>query len=203
MNCSFVGMNYLGHAYLSFDSPQILVGNMISDFVKGKNKFVFNGNIQKGMVLHRAIDDFTDSHPSTKKAMEVFKPAYRLYSAPIMDILFDYFLANDPSLFNDASLKVFSQQVYRHLENNTVHLPTRFLQVLIYMKADDWLYNYKYAHGILRSLQGLVRRATYINDSDTAYQLFLMNQRLLNECYSEFFKDVKQFAKQKFQELVA
>jgi acyl carrier protein phosphodiesterase len=203
MNCSFVGMNYLGHAYLSFNSPPILVGNMISDFVKGKQKFVFNGNIQKGMVLHRAIDDFTDSHPATKKAMQVFKPAYRLYSAPIMDVLFDYFLANDPSLFDDASLKAFSQNIYSQLENNTVHLPNRFLQVLTYMKADDWLYNYKYVHGIRRSLQGLVRRATFITESDTAYQLFLENQDFLNGCYQDLFKDVKQYAKQRFQELLA
>ena len=128
MNCSFVGMNYLGHAYLSFNSPPMLVGNMISDFVKGKAKFVFNGNIQKGMVLHRAIDDFTDSHLATKKAMEVFKPAYRLYSAPITDILYDYFLANDKNLFDDASLKEFSANIYRHLENNSTHLPTGFFR---------------------------------------------------------------------------
>jgi hypothetical protein len=36
VNCSFVGMNYLGHAYLSFNHQDILVGNMISDFIKGK-----------------------------------------------------------------------------------------------------------------------------------------------------------------------
>jgi acyl carrier protein phosphodiesterase len=203
MNCSFVGMNYLGHAYLSFNSPPILVGNMISDFVKGKGKFVFNGNIQKGMVLHRAIDDFTDRHPATKRAMEVFKPAYRLYSAPIMDILFDYFLANDESLFDDTSLKAFAKNIYSVLENNSVHLPSRFLQVLTYMKADDWLYNYKYPQGMRRSLNGLVRRATFINDSDTAYHLFLEQEQFLNECYGEFFKDVKLFAKEKFQELVA
>jgi len=29
-------MNYLAHAYLSFDHEEILVGNLISDFVKGK-----------------------------------------------------------------------------------------------------------------------------------------------------------------------
>jgi acyl carrier protein phosphodiesterase len=203
MNCSFVGMNYLGHAYLSFNSPPILVGNMISDFVKGKAKFVFNGNIQKGMVLHRAIDDFTDSHPATKRAMEVFRPAYRLYSAPIMDILFDYFLANDATLFDEVSLNAFAQNIYGHLEDNTVHLPTRFLQVLTYMKADNWLYNYKYPHGIRRSLNGLVRRATFTNDSDTAYRLFLEHEHFLNECYQDFFKDVKLYAKGKFEALVA
>jgi acyl carrier protein phosphodiesterase len=30
-------MNYLAHAVLSFQQPDILTGNMISDFVKGRN----------------------------------------------------------------------------------------------------------------------------------------------------------------------
>src|SRR5678816_1567442 len=97
MNCSFAGMNYLGHAYLSFDSRPILVGNMISDFVKGKEQFVFSGKVQQGILLHRQIDQFTDTHPAIRKAMEIFRPYYRLYSAPIMDILLDHFLANDQS----------------------------------------------------------------------------------------------------------
>jgi len=202
MKCSFVGMNYLAHAYLSFNSPQILAGNMISDFVKGKDRFVFSGNIQKGIVLHRQIDDFTDSHPYTKKAMEVFRPNYRLYSAPIMDILFDHFLANDVQLFTDDSLREFSQKTYRHLEDHSVHLPARFIHVLAYMKAEDWLYNYKYAEGIRKSLYGLARRATYMSETDTAYHLFLEHHDHLNECYQKFFPDVNQFAKQKFEELV-
>jgi acyl carrier protein phosphodiesterase len=202
MNCGFAGMNYLGHAYLSFNSPQMLVGNMISDFVKGKERFVFSGNVQKGIALHRMIDEFTDNHPATKKAMEVFRPSYRLYSAPIMDILFDHFLANDQSLFNDASLKEFTQTTYRHLEDNSVHLPNRFVQVLTYMKAEDWLYNYKYPEGMRKSLYGLVRRASFIKESETAYKLFLENHDYLNKCYLEFFPDVKQFAKQKFEELI-
>jgi len=202
MNCSFAGMNYLGHAYLSFNSPQILVGNMISDFVKGREKLGFSGNIQKGIALHRYIDEFTDTHPATKKAMEIFRKHYRLYSAPIMDILFDHFLANDQSLFSEISLEEFTQTVYRHLEDNSTHLPNRFLHVFTYMKTEDWLYNYKYAEGIRKSLHGLVRRATYISESDTAYRLFLDYHNYLKECFQDFFPDVKQFAKQKFEELV-
>lgn len=202
MNCRFAGMNYLGHAYLSFHSPQILVGNMISDFVKGATKFSFSGNIQKGMVLHRLIDDFTDTHPATKKAMEIFRPHYRLYSGPIMDILYDHFLANDSRLFDDHSLKEFTGNTYRSLENYSSHLPNRFLQVFTYMKAEDWLYHYKYPEGIRKSLYGLSRRATYLKESETAYRLFLEHHSYLNECYQDFFEDVKQFAKQKFSELV-
>src|SRR4051812_28673904 len=99
MNCSFVGMNYLAHAYLSFNDPEILVGNMVSDFVKGKVKLSFSGKILTGINLHRAIDGFTDTHPATRKAMEFFRPSYRLYSGPIMDVLYDHFLANDAGIF--------------------------------------------------------------------------------------------------------
>lgn len=36
-----LNMNYLAHAVLSFDDPDILTGNIISDFVKGKKNFYF------------------------------------------------------------------------------------------------------------------------------------------------------------------
>jgi hypothetical protein len=53
-----------------------------------------------------------------------------------------------------------------------------------------------------KTLYGFSRRASFIKESETAYQLFLENQNHLNECYQQFFSDVKQFAKQKFDELV-
>jgi acyl carrier protein phosphodiesterase len=56
-------MNYLAHAFLSYNEPMILVGNMISDFVKGRQKFGYAVSVQKGMMLHRAIDSFY-GHPS-------------------------------------------------------------------------------------------------------------------------------------------
>ena len=48
-------MNLLAHAYLSFNNPPVLVGNMISDYVKGKKKFLYDPAIQKGIELHRVV----------------------------------------------------------------------------------------------------------------------------------------------------
>ena len=62
-------MNYLAHAYRSFHLPDILVGNMISDFVKGKKKYEYSEGILKGIDLHRSIDTFTDEHEATKQAI--------------------------------------------------------------------------------------------------------------------------------------
>ena len=72
-------MNFLAHAILSFNDPDILTGNMISDHVKGKSQYDFSPGIQKGIRLHRAIDRFTDLHPVTKAA----KIYYRRPQAPM------------------------------------------------------------------------------------------------------------------------
>ncbi len=201
-NCSFAGMNFLAHAYLSFDHPQILVGNMISDFVKGRNRLGLSGNINQGITLHREIDGFTDDHPSTRKAKEIFRPQYRLYSGAILDVVYDYYLANDPLYFSEASLSVFASATYQHLENHSTSLPPNFLHAFTYMKAHNWLYHYRLKEGIRNSLHGLARRASYISDGETAYQLFIKHHDALKNHFETFFPDVKQFAKQRFTELV-
>jgi acyl carrier protein phosphodiesterase len=134
-------MNFLAHAYLSFHHPQILIGNMISDFVKGKAQYSYPTNVQYGIKLHRAIDAFTDAHEATKTGKEIFRADYRLYSGAILDILYDYFLANDESIFDDQSLMRFTQSVYEILEENTFQLPSGFLIMLPYMKNENWLYH--------------------------------------------------------------
>ena len=175
---------------------------MVSDFVKGRARFGFSGNIQKGITLHRSIDTYTDQHPATRKAREFFRPAYRLYSGAIVDILYDHYLANDVSAFPEGSLLPFTLDTYRHLDLHAQQLPAQFLQAYSYMKRDNWLYNYKYELGMERSLAGLVRRATYLTESQTAYNLFLLHYVPLKTCFEEFFEDVKQFAKEKFESLL-
>ena len=191
-------INYLAHAYLSFDHPGITVGNLISDFVKGKKKFDYPPAILAGINLHRQIDSYTDHHQATQLAKEIFRPAYRLYSGAFIDIVYDHFLANDKSVFSDSSLKNFSQQVYKLLDNNHTWLPSRFASMFTYMKAHDWLYNYRFQWGLSRSFGGLVHRAAYMKESETAFALFTSNYQRLQECYRQFWGDLAGFAKQQY-----
>src|ERR1044072_9620430 len=149
-------MNYLAHAFLSFHQPDILVGNMISDFVKGKKKFTYPPSIQKGIMLHRAIDEFTDFHPVTGRAKEFFRPIYRLYSAVFTDVMYDHFLATDITLFPDAAaLSVFSEETYRVLLDCQNISPASFNRILPFMISHNWLYNYQFGEGIRKSFEGL------------------------------------------------
>jgi len=191
-------LNYLAHAYLSFNDPQILVGNIISDFVKGKKKFDYPAGIQQGIMLHRMIDTFTDEHEATKEAKEIFRPHYRLYSGAFIDVVYDHFLATDENEFSASSLFDFSQQVYTGLDNYLQWLPGPFAAMFPYMKTQNWLFNYRTPQGIEKSMSGLVRRATYLTESDTAYQLFEKYYQPLQQCYRQFWKDAMPFVRKQF-----
>lgn len=191
-------MNYLAHAYLSFGMPAITVGNLISDFVKGKQKFAYPPAIQQGIVLHRAIDNFTDTHAITRQAKVFFREPYGLYAGPLVDVAYDHFLANDPVI---PDLKVFAQQTYAQVQENGAFLPERFARMFLYMRTQDWLYNYRYRQGILESFSGLARRAAYMGSAEAAGRLFETHYTQLQACYREFFPELKEFALRTLQQL--
>ena len=89
-------MNYLAHAYLSFNKPEILAGNMISDFVKGKTKFNYPAEIQKGIPLTSVNRYILQTFIlQLQKQKKFFTPQYRLYSGAFIDVVYDHFLACD------------------------------------------------------------------------------------------------------------
>lgn len=196
-------MNYLAHAYLSFDHAEVLAGNMISDFVKGKTKFSYPQGIQNGITLHRAIDEFTDAHPATKNAKEFFRPAYRLYSGAFVDVVYDHFLALDTGEFENATaLQNFTTRTYDTLHEKFSLLPPRFQNIFPHMKQHNWLFNYQYTWGIERSFGGLAHRAAYIEESGTAFAIFMENYTALKECYTIYFPTLKKFASRYLSELL-
>lgn len=184
-------MNYLAHAYLSFNRPGILTGNMISDFVKGRKKYDYSKEIQQGIALHRAIDSFTDGHFATKEAKDIFRPVYRLYAGAFIDVVYDHFLALDENEFTDERLERFTKHTYDILDQYADQFPEKFRAMYPYMKAQNWLYHYRYREGIQKSLGGVVRRSKYLTESDTAYLLFIEHYDKLNQFYRLFFPDLK------------
>jgi acyl carrier protein phosphodiesterase len=176
-----------------------LLGNLISDFVKGKKKFGFPQGIQNGIALHRAIDTFTDAHEATKKAKEFFRPHYRLYSGALVDVVFDHFLAADENEFSEPALHYFSLQVYSAIDKQEKWLPESFALMFPFMKEHNWLFNYRTRWGTEKSLGGVVSRAAYITESETAFRLFEEHYQPLQLCYRQFWEELKPFARRQFE----
>ena len=199
----FLNMNYLAHAFLSFNNRDILSGNIISDFVKGKTQYSYPEGIRKGIRLHRLIDEYTDRHQVIARAKTFFRPQYRLYSGAFIDVVYDHFLALDSAQFEQyGDLKKFSEIAYQQLELNIDLLPFPFQKMFIYMKTQNWLYNYQFKEGIRRSFNGIVSRSLYLKESDIAFEIFNNHYTELNNCYVEFFPGLKQFAFENISKLL-
>ncbi len=182
-------MNYLAHAYFSLNNHDWLVGNMISDTVKGRHKFDYSTGIQQGIALHRLMDTFTDASPVVKQAMQILEPGAGRYAGPFIDIAFDYFLANDPAFFPDEeSLAKFAQNVYKVLAiyTKTGFYPAVFERLVSYMRMQNWLFNYRFTHGICKSFNGLTMRAKYLDPRHNSFELFLENMESLQQLYNAF-----------------
>lgn len=193
-------MNYLAHAYLSFNHTDILLGNMSSDFIKGKKKFDYTPGIQKGIALHRSIDIFTDAHAVTAEAKKFFKAAVGTYSGAFVDVTYDHFLAIDKNEFpQENSLQNFAAATYLQLQNNINLLPQRLQAMVPNMQSQNWLYNYCTVWGIEKSFEGVARKAVYLNSSAKAFAAFQENYDQLKICFAQFFPDVKNYAWQQFQ----
>jgi acyl carrier protein phosphodiesterase len=190
-------MNFLAHAWLSFHEPGLLVGNMIADYVKGKQLLNYSPAVQQGIRLHRAIDSFTDAHPATANARQYFKPAYRLYAGAFADVVYDHFLANDARIFASTdALDAFAQETYAILNSHINQLPPRFAAMVPYMAGQNWLFHYHSLWGMQKSFAGLVRRSAYLHSEAEAVAVLQTHYQALEAAYQVFFPDVVQMAKE-------
>ena len=190
-------MNYLAHAYYSGNNPELLLGNMVADFVKGRKALAaLPAAVQRGVILHRAIDAFADAHPACRRAALLFRTDYRLYASPITDVVMDHYLANDPAAFSSKeALVAFSTATYRFLDQQSTWFPDKYARMFPYMKEQDWLSNYRSVMGLQRGLSGLQRKAAFMPDSQKAYEIFIANYYYLNQCWFDLAKDMATFVK--------
>ena len=113
-------MNFLAHIYLSGENKLIQIGNFMADGIRGNNYLNFPKDIQKGIILHRAIDTFTDAHPIFRKSKHRLHEKYGHYSGVITDIFYDHFLVSYAS-FEGLSMIMF-QMDHRTKNRVDMHL---------------------------------------------------------------------------------
>jgi acyl carrier protein phosphodiesterase len=191
-------MNFLAHIYLSFGDDNVTIGNFIADSIRG-NKFKhLPDSIQKGILLHREIDTYTDAHHIPKKSSKRLHENYGHYSMVIVDIFYDHFLAKNWKQYSDIPLEVFVDRFYDLLEENYVLLPEGIKRMMPYMIADNWLVNYAKMKGIGRVLNGMNRRTQNKSKMNFAILDLEKNYTFFEEEFTAFFEELIIFSKQKY-----
>ena len=131
------------HQAQTFPSPSCLEvesanGSYITD-VNGKQYLDFPAEIQKGIVLQRAIDTFTDTHPIVSKSVERLFDRYGHYSRVIVDILYDHFLAANWKEYCEIPLKEYTEDFYKLLKDNYEVLPKTVQNFLLLLLGHSFI----------------------------------------------------------------
>lgn len=194
-------MNFLAHIYLSGDDDPIKIGNFIADSVKGKQLESFPENIQKGILLHRHIDSFTDSHSIVKTSKERLHKRYNHYDGVIIDILYDHFLAKNWAEYHHTPLKKYVNDFYNLLNTHFELLPERTKYMLPLMISNNWLYNYRTIEGIESVLIGMNRRTKNKSQMHLAVNDLVKHYDDFNNDFTEFFENLRIFSQEKINDL--
>lgn len=183
-------MNFLAHIYLSGDNKQIQIGNFMADGIRGNDYLNYPDDIQKGIILHRAIDTFTDAHPIFRKSKHRLHEKYGHYSGVIIDIFYDHFLAKNWKKYSDEPLEKIATDFYENLSSNYAILTDRTKGMMPYMIARNWLVSYATLEGLSMIMFQMDHRTKNRVDMHLS-----MNE--LKEFYTEFEEEFTAF----FEEL--
>lgn len=183
-------MNYLAHIYLSGNHELLTLGNFMADGIRGKDYLKLHPEIQKGVILHRIIDTFTDSHPTYRKSKHRLHENFGHYSGVIMDIFYDHFLAKNWENYHKTPLNHYVENFYNSLQKHYDLLNEKTQNMLPYMIARDWLNSYATVAGIEMILFQMDYRTQHranmpkaINELQKFYTEF--------ECeFTSFFKEL-------------
>jgi acyl carrier protein phosphodiesterase len=187
-------MNFLAHIYLSGNNDLIKIGNFMADGIKGKDYLNFPEEVKTGILLHRQIDTFTDSHSVYRKSKHRLHEKYGHYSGVIMDILYDHFLAKNWNLYSEVSLDLFVASFYKSLQSHHNLLTEKTKSILPVMTANNWLASYKSIKGIEKILFQMNYRTKHKAKMHEAIQELNTFYTDFEAEFFEFFEDLKLFS---------
>lgn len=151
-------MNLLAHAFLSPADEQILMGNVVADWVKGRARLALPAGVRAGMELHRRIDAFADAHAGMHAAVAALEGKWGRYSPVLADVFFDHVLAAEWAAHSAVPLAEFARHVYDVLLSARGLLPERACLAVCAMAADDWLSSYATLDGMRLALTRMSAR---------------------------------------------
>ncbi len=187
-------MNFLAHIYLSGNNTLLTIGNFVADGIRGKRYTEYPVAMQAGILLHRAIDTYTDAHPVVRQSTKRLHNPYSHYSGVIVDIFYDHFLAKNWNNYSDVDLYTYVQSFYKDLEAHYELLPKRFKNLMPYMINDNWLYNYHSIEGIQNVLNGMNRRTNYKSKMNEATKELKLYYDTFEEDFTVFFEALIAFS---------
>ncbi len=152
-------MNWLAHTLLSEPNIDFQLGNLLADLVRGSDRDGMSDDFLRGAARHKAIDAFTDSHPIVRRSRGRVPAEYRRFSGVLIDVFYDYLLANRWQHYSSQPLRAFVDEFYAGARVSTLPLPPDAKLTLDRIVRLDLLGSYRELAGVEHALR---RISTYL-----------------------------------------
>ena len=173
----------------------------MADSIRGRSYDVYPKEIQKGILLHRSIDSFTDMHPIYRQSKHRLHEKYGHYSGVIMDIFYDHFLAKNWSAYSHEKLEIYTDTFYHLLKDNYAVLTEKVKSMIPYMFARNWLVSYATIEGlemIMFHMDHRTKNRVNMHESIIELQKYYAE---FEEEFTLYFEELQQHCAGKLKEL--
>jgi acyl carrier protein phosphodiesterase len=183
-------MNWLAHLYLSEPNPEFRLGNLLADIAPNESLASLPDGFQRGIVQHRRIDAFTDSHPVVRRSIQRFAPPLRRFGSILCDVFYDHFLARDWDAYSSEPLSTFSQSVYGSFDAYRPIISPDAYSRLEQMRAGDWLCLYRELAGVAHALERIGSRLRRPVDFSQGVSALQRDYESLHADFRTFFPEL-------------
>jgi acyl carrier protein phosphodiesterase len=186
-------MNFLAHIYLSGSSSEIRLGNFIGDYVKGREHKNYPTLVQRGIILHRKIDSFTDSHPIVRKHKTFFQLKYHKYAGIVTDIIYDHFLACEWYMFSEVDFNEYVESTHDWLLSYLDSMPLEMKKFVPNFIRNNWLKSYKTIEGIESVLIGMSKGTSLPAEYEFAILVFRKHYEEIKHDFFNYFEQLTEY----------
>lgn len=190
-------MNFLAHIYLSGNDEEIKIGNFIGDYVKGKDYKQYPEKIQKGILVHREIDHFTDHHPIVQRSKSHLKMKYPRFSGIVMDVFYDHFLSVEWKRYSKIPLQDFIQDFYGIIYKYYHIIPAGVKQFAPFFVINNWLESNQSLDGIEGVLYRMSHRTSLPAEALSAMDVLKHDYSFFHKGFIAYFPELISHVEQK------
>jgi len=188
-------MNFLAHLYLSGNDNELLVGNLLGDFVKGRLEGLYPVRIELGIKLHRSIDSFSGRNRHFLLSKRRIDPSFGHYRGVLVDLFYDHFLATCWGEYGDIPFPLFLSITRRVVEEYRDYLPERLRTHIPYIFS-ELLPSYLEIEGISRALARMSARSKRRNRMGEGGEELKRHYSAFHDDFQNFFPELREFVRE-------
>ena len=191
-------MNWLAHVLLSKKDAEYQIGNFLADPLKGRPWADASIAVKEGMLMHKAIDKFTDTHAIVAQSKSRLGKGY--LKGVVLDLLYDHFLAINWDKYSSLSQAEFLQTFYTNAQPIAQGYPTEAKRIVINLITSNILSSYGEFEGFVESLKRIDKRLSprvKEKESTISYKGIIEQEyENLKSDFELFFPELMHFFKQ-------